>query len=59
MTEVKKSNNRILKAHFIRAIKSRRVLFLGGFLSENENRKVFDRLMKFQDKHKMRLRKKS
>lgn len=41
------------KDKFIKAFQARRMLFLTGFLTHSEADKVFKRLCKFQDKHKI------
>ena len=43
------------KETIIRAMQARSILFLSGFLSESENQKAFQRIRKFQDKHKVEI----
>jgi hypothetical protein len=48
-----KANKDLKKKELIRANFSRSVLYLGGFVTEKENVKIHERLMKFQEKHKI------
>lgn len=52
-----KSKQQEQKDKLIRAMFCRSMLYIGGFLTENENGKVFDRIRKFQDRHKIEVTK--
>jgi hypothetical protein len=45
------------KKLIIRANMSRSSLYLAGFLTESENSKIFSKIRKFQDKHKVEVTK--
>jgi hypothetical protein len=55
MAKTKKATAANQKDTIIRAMRSRSILLLCGFLTENENRKVFQRIMKYAGKHKVEI----
>jgi hypothetical protein len=46
------------KSRLLKVFKARQMLYLSGFITENENGKIYDRILKYQERYRLNISKK-